>query len=370
MSARGPDGSGTYLYENLCLAHNRLAVIDPENGKQPMEINCFGREYVIAYNGEIYNAPELRRRLEKLGAIFKTNCDTEVVLWTYAMYKEFAPGLLNGIFAFAVFDKTNNSLFVCRDRLGVKPLYYAVTGESVLFASEIKALLAHPGVSRKVDLEGIWQLFFLAPATVPGSGVFRDIKELKGGEYAIIDRNGMRISRYWELEAKPFTGTRDEAVDTVASLLEDALRRQLVSDVPLCTFLSGGLDSSVLTALAVREYGGSGKRLSTYSFEYENNSLEKRDTLFQPTCDDDYAKRLAKELGTDHTVLTISPGDLALYLYKAVDARDFPGQADIDSSLLYYCEQVKKKHTVAISGECSDEIFGGYPWFYQPRMLF
>ena len=369
MKMRGPDGDGVYTCRNVCMAHNRLAVIDPKGGAQPMRISCFGREYVIVYNGEIYNADELRKKLKALGADFKTECDTEVVLWAYALYKEYSPELLNGIFAYSVYDVTENKMFLCRDRLGVKPLCYAETKRGYAFASESKALLLHPDVTRKVDLVGFWQLLYLSPATVPGMDVFRDIKTLEGGECAVIDRSGFRKWRYWQLEAKECRDSREEAIEKTYALICDAAGRQLVSDVPLCTFLSGGLDSSVLTAIAAREYRKSGRTLETYSFEYENDSHVSRDRLFQPTSDDDFAAWLAGWLGTDHTVLKLSYETVADLLTGAVDARDFPGQADIDSSLLAYCGMVKKRHTVAISGECSDEIFGGYPWFYRQEML-
>jgi len=369
MTARGPDGQGIFLHGNICMAHNRLAVIDPERGSQPMTVNCFGREYTIVYNGEIYNAPELREKLAKLGATFRTNCDTEVVLWSYALYKEYCPSLLNGIYAFAVYDTAGEKLFLCRDRLGVKPLYYSRTKDGIAFASESKALLKHPEVSRKVDHVGFWQLLFLSPALIPGHDVFRDIEELESGECACVDRNGMRKWKYWQISASRCADSAEEAAEHTYYLICDAVRRQLVSDVPLCTFLSGGLDSSVLTSIAAREYKKKGEKLSTYSFEYENDRHESRDALFQPTSDDDFAYKLAQELGTEHTILTLSPDTVAEKLISAVDARDYPGQADIDSSLLAYCALVKKNHTVAISGECSDEIFGGYPWFYRPEML-
>lgn len=369
MGHRGPDDNGSYEYQNVCLAHNRLAVIDIEKGKQPMSATFKGREYTIVYNGEIYNAPELREALSMLGAVFETECDTEVVLWAYILHKELCSRLLNGIFAFAVFDKAENKVYLSRDRLGVKPLYYVRKGSSVYFASETKAFIKGGVVQPKVDKTGIWQLLFLSPSTIPGSDIFRDIYEIAPGENAVIDSNGMRVWKYWELEAKEFKGGRDEAAETTIELLWDAVKRQLVSDVPLCTFLSGGLDSSVITAIAARVLAERGERLSSYSFEYENNRENFKNTLFQPASDDEFAKELAEKLGTDHKVLVAPNKTVADCLYGATEARDYPGQADIDSSLLYFCSRVKENHTVALSGECSDEIFGGYPWFYRSEML-
>lgn len=371
MKNRGPDASEGFSDSFVALHHNRLAVMDPQNGAQPMTATYGGREYIIVYNGEIYNAPELKRRLELRGAAFKTACDTEVVLWSYIIFGAECPKLLNGIFAFAVYDVYDKKVFFARDRLGVKPFFYSVKGERFMFASEMKALLADPDISRKVSMEGLWQLLFLTPVTLSGSGIFSEIEELKPawcGEYRLI--GGLNLMEYWRLEAKPWSGTAETAAEEVSELISDAVDRQTVSDVPLCTFLSGGLDSSVLTAFAAKKYKALGEKLSTYSFEYEGNKENFKKSLFQPQGDDEFAVYLAGWLGTDHTVLTAPNEAVADCLIDATLSRDIPGQADIDSSLLYFCKRVKERHTVALSGECSDEIFGGYPWFYRPEMLY
>ena len=370
MKNRGPDATEQYSDDFACIHHNRLAVMDIENGRQPMFKEFAGKKYVIVYNGEVYNCPELRSDLEKRGATFKTNCDTEVVLWSYIIYGEDCPKMLNGIFAFAVYDIKDKKVFFARDRLGVKPFFYSYLGEEFIFASEIKALLKHPKINSSVDKTGLWQLIFLTPVTLSGRSVFKDIKELKPAECGTFSSDGLKIKTYWKLEAKAFSDSADEATEKTAYLLSDAVKRQTVSDVPLCTFLSGGLDSSVLTALAAEIYRKNGEVLSTYSFEYEGNKKNFKKSLFQPQGDDDFAIYLSEWLGTDHAVLTAENKTVAEALIMATEARDFPGQADIDSSLLYFCSEVKRRHTVALSGECSDEIFGGYPWFYRPEMLY
>lgn len=370
MKNRGPDATEYYCDEIVGLHHNRLSVMDPENGRQPMTAFFKGKEYTIVYNGEIYNSPELRRELKTYGAEFRTQCDTETVLWSYIIFGKECPQKLNGIFAFCVYDKAERKVFMARDRLGVKPFFYTNTDSSFLFASEIKALLQNPEVSRKVDMIGLWQLIFLAPVTLPGSGIFRDIKELRPGECAELTEKGLVINSYWQLKAVPWSGSAQTAALETGELIVDAVQRQTVSDVPLCTFLSGGLDSSVLTSLSANIYRKRGDTLSTYSFEYEGNKESFKQSLFQPQKDDDFAIYLSEYLDTNHTVLTAKNKDVADCLLAAADARDFPGQADIDSSLLYYCAKIKENHTVALSGECADEIFGGYPWFYRPEMLY
>lgn len=370
MKHRGPDGTDVFLSAHAMLHHNRLAVMDPEHGSQPMTAEWEGKKYTIVYNGELYNAPELRSELSRMGVIFQTHCDTEVVLYSYILFGEKCPEKLNGIFAFGVYDEKKRQLFLARDRLGVKPLFYTTVESVFLFASEIKALLAYPGVRAELDQTGLWQLLYLTPVTLNGSGVFRNIFEVKPGYCGTFSERGLRLFPYWTLEAYECRDTPESAAEKTRELLVDAISRQLVSDVPLCTFLSGGLDSSVITSVASGEFRRYGETLSTYSFEYEGNKENFESSLFQPQGDDEFAVFLGEWLGTAHSVLTAPTASVAEHLFSAVSARDIPGQADIDSSLLYFCSEVKEEHTVALSGECADEIFGGYPWFYRPGMLY
>ena len=368
MAHRGPDAHGEFFSPCVGFYHNRLAVMDPARGKQPMQATYRGRTYTIVYNGEVYNCKELRRELVRKGAVFVTDCDTEVVLWSYILWGEEAPAHLNGIFAFAVYDPAEEKVFVARDRLGVKPLFYTRCGTKFHFASEVKGILAQ-GAPAEVKKEGLWQLFYLTPVTLPGQSVFTHVKELLPAHAARITKDGFETWAYWKLEAKECRDDAATASETVRELFRDAVARQLESDVPLAVLLSGGLDSSAITAVAAEVLHGKKKTLSTYSFEYEGNKESFRPTLFQPQGDDQYAAQLAEELGTAHTVLTAPTEAVAKHLFDATLARDLPGQADIDSSLLYYCGKIKSHHTVLLSGECSDEIFGGYPWFYRPEML-
>ena len=371
MKHRGPDATEVYCDKFAALHHNRLAVMDIENGRQPMSAEFCGKKYVIIYNGEIYNTDELKAKIKnEFNISMKTNCDTETVLWTYILYKEKCPEMLNGIFAFCIYDIEEKSLFLARDRFGIKPFFYTEKNGTLIFASEIKAILAHPEIKSQIDLTGLWQLLYLSPVTINGSGIFKDISEIKPAYCGKFDKDGLNLWKYWNLEAKELNITPNEAVEHTRELVCDAIKNQLKSDVPLCVFLSGGLDSSVISAAASEQFLSEGKTLSSYSFEYEGNKKSFQSTLFQPQGDDEYAVYLADYLKTRHTVLTAPTKAVASFLYEATEVRDFPGQADIDSSLLYFCREVKKKHTVAISGECSDEIFGGYPWFYRPEMLY
>lgn len=369
LSHRGPDDQGAHVSSHCALAHMRLAVIDPQNGQQPMTAIREGKECTIAYNGELYNAGELRSDLESRGYAFYTDCDTEVVLNAYLCYGEECPEKLNGIFAFAIDDGIKERTFLCRDRFGVKPLFYTFKNSRLAFSSEIKGLFEFPGVNPVIGREGLCEIFGLGPARTPGHGVFEGISELRPGHFAIYDREGFKDHKYYSLTAAPHTQTYEDTVQTVRELLIDTVKRQLISDVPLCTFLSGGLDSSVVTAIAsncLKEQGGS---LSTYSFEFEGNEEFFTPSSFQPDRDQAWAQRVSEVLGTEHSTLLCDNDQLADSLFEGVIAKDLPGMSDIDGSLLYFCRQVKKNHVVALCGECADEIFGGYPWFHRQEMF-
>ncbi|MBR2024462.1 MAG: asparagine synthase (glutamine-hydrolyzing), partial [Clostridia bacterium] len=368
MKHRGPDDSDIFSDENVCLGHNRLSVMDIENGHQPMSVIYGNKKYTIVYNGEIYNCDEIRQDIRKRGIELKTNCDTEVVLYAYIIYGENCPKYLNGIFAFCVYD--GESVFLARDRFGVKPLYYAIKKSTLVFASEIKSMLENPLISSKVDKKGLWEILYLSPNFVSGKSVFCDILELCPAMCMTFSKYGHKKWKYWEIKAIPYFRDRDYAIEKTRYLMCDAIKRQMVSDVPLCVLLSGGLDSSVVSAVGQEYCKEKGTILDTYSFEYEGNKESFKNSLFQPEKDDDFALYVASYLGTNHTVLTCPTEVLAEELTNATRFRDLPGQADIDSSLLYFCREIKKNHTVGLSGECSDEIFGGYPWFYRPEMLY
>ena len=368
MKHRGPNETGFYEGKHCVFGHNRLSVMDVENGKQPMSVVYGNKRYTIIYNGEIYNCDEIKKDILKLGIELKTSCDTEVVLYSYIIYGKDCPKMLNGIFAFVVYD--GETVFCARDRFGVKPFYYSLRNGSLIFASEIKAMLKHPEISSKIDKFGLWEILYLSPNFVSGKSVFCDISELSPGECMIFAHSGLTKWKYWDIKAKPYLKDREYAILKTKELVTDAVTRQLDSDVPLSVLLSGGLDSSVVSAIASKHYKERGNVLDTYSFEYEGNKESFKSSLFQPQGDDEYALYLAEHLGTNHTVLTCPTNELTELLLPATEYRDTVGQADIDSSLLYFCSEIKKRHTVCLSGECSDEIFGGYPWFYRPEMLY
>ena len=370
LRRRGPDESGIYVDKNICLIHRRLVVVDPENGKQPMTFNFNDRKYTVVYNGELYNTNEIRRELEGLGHSFRGHSDTEVLLKSFVQWGKDCVNKLNGIFAFAVWDDSNKELFLARDRIGAKPLFFYFYNSGIIFASEIKTLLCNPIVKPVVDEVGLKEIFFMGPGRTPGNGVIKGVEELKPGEYMAFSKNKTTKNFYWKLQAKEFEDSLSVAIEKTRFLVTNSINRQLVSDKPLCCFLSGGLDSSIISKVASDYYRKENKTLCTYSVDYVDNEKYFKKNKYQPNSDLEYINIMVNYIKSNHKTVTLSNGTLANALYDSTLARDLPGMADIDSSLLLFCKEIKKDFTVALSGECADEIFGGYPWYHDREILF
>ena len=369
LTPRGPDAEGTYFDEDAALVHRRLIVIDPEGGKQPM--HSPDRNTIIIYNGELYNTPELRTELMSRGHEFVGHSDTEVLLHAYLEWKTDAFSRLNGIFAFAIWEKRERRLTLCRDRLGVKPLFFAPIRNGLTFGSTIDTVLCHPEIEPALDEDGLRTLLLLGPARPPESGVFRQIKSLLSGHFAVLTPENFTDHVYWQLEAHEHEDDLPTTIERTHTLICDAARRQLVSDVPLACFLSGGLDSSILSMLAAKDYAARGETLHTWSVDYRDNDKYFTKSIFQPNSDDSYIDQMVNFLGTHHHRVVLEPEALCAALLPATDARALPGMADVDSSLLLFCAAVKRGGTtVCLSGECADELFGGYPWYHREEILF
>ena len=371
LKRRGPDEHGEYIRRGAALLHRRLSVIDPQNGQQPMSTLYEGEKYTVVYNGELYNTEELRQELKAAGFGFSTRSDTEVLLKAYCYYKEKCAEKLNGIFAFAVYEEVANRLFLCRDRVGVKPLFYHLYDGGIVFGSEIKALLHSGTVKPKVGEEGLYELLFLGPARTPGNGIFDGVGELLPGEYAVYENGCLNKRRYYTLQARPHEDSEARTIEKARFLLTDAVERQLVTDVPMCFFLSGGLDSSIICQVAANfRKRNNEPPIETYSVEYEDNRRYFQPGKYQPNADYEYIGMMVESAGSRHHEVVLNNEDLFHALYPSVRARDLPGYADIDSSLLLFCQQIKKSFTVALSGECADELWGGYPWYHDESVLF
>ncbi len=364
MALRGPDAGGTWLSEHAALGHRRLAVIDVEGGVQPMAAD----DVVLTYSGEVYNYRELRRELEALGQQFRTASDTEVVLRAYLEWGIECLERLNGMFAFAIWDGRSEELLLVRDRLGIKPLFYYPLPDGLLFGSEPKAILANPLTKRRVDALGICSV--MMPVRRLGFTPFQGLLELRGGHYLKLSRSGTAVEKYWELEARPHEDDLETTVATVRDLLEDIVPRQLVSDVPLCMLLSGGLDSSALVALAKRVEGQ--ESLRTFSVDFGDEDFVANPIELHSSRDEPFAEEVARFVGVDHTSITL---DAAALLDPAVRrdvliAQDSSAHAaDADMSLFLLSRAIREYSTVAVSGEGADEVFGGYPWIHDEGVV-
>lgn len=362
---RGPDDEGTYLDKHCGLSHVRLSIIDLVTGHQPMTSNRDGKAVTIVYNGEIYNMKEVRKELEGKGIYFKTTSDTEVILAGYQVYGAEIVKKLNGIFAFAIWDAGKRKLYLFRDRVGVKPLFYTRQGNAIVFSSEIKGLFSYPGVTPKIDKEGLCEVFGLGPAKTYGKGVFAGVNEVLPGHFLEVSEKTRREICYWRLESSPHEESYEDTVGRTRELVENAVKRQMLSDVPICTFLSGGVDSSLVTAICAKELQKQGKQLTTYSFDFVDNDINFKANAFQPSEDRPWVEKMVAYAETDHHYLKCNNMGLYQHLFDAVDARDLPCMADVEASMLYFCRKVAKHNKVTLTGECADEIFGGYPWFHK-----
>lgn len=368
MKHRGPDERGIFIDGDVCLLHQRLTIIDPENGKQPISLNWNQQQYTMIYNGELYNTEDIRRELLRLDHTFLGHSDTEVLIHAYAQWGAGCLEKLNGIYAFAVWEHHTRKLFLARDRMGVKPLFYALHGNGIIFASEIKTILAHGAIKPVIDREGVGQLLLLGPGRTPGSGVVKNVLELMPGCCGYFSGDRFVWHHYWKLKDREHTETFRQTAEHVRYLVVDAIERQMISDVPIGTFLSGGLDSSLITSVCARKMKEKELQLPTFSVGYDKNDIYFVPGKFQPNSDEQYIDIMSRYLQTKHKSVTLCSAELYDGLFPATAARDLPGMADVDSSLLLFCGEIRKDVKVALSGECADEIFGGYPWYRDPEV--
>lgn len=367
---RGPDEGGVQLYKHCNLGHRRLSIIDIENGKQPMSVKIDDVTYTIVYNGQLYNTKELRETLSDNGFKFRGHSDTEVLLKSYIFYGRDVCRHLNGIFAFAIWNSKKEEIFIARDHFGIKPLYYSIQNDNLIFASEVKAIFEYPDCKPIIDKTGICELFGIGPSHTPGISPFKGIDELEPGHFMVYNKNCFKKEEYWKLVTKKHTDDLEETCEKLRFLIKDSIERQLVSDVPLCCLLSGGLDSSIITAYASKYYKEKyNQKLTTFSVDYVDNDKNFVKSDFQPNSDNYYIDLMVKEFDTDHHKIILDTPELYKGLKDAMFSRDFPGMADVDSSYLLFFREIKKQAKVTLSGECSDEIFGGYPWYFRKDSL-
>ncbi|WP_316529396.1 asparagine synthase (glutamine-hydrolyzing) [Kitasatospora brasiliensis] len=359
---RGPDADGLWLATHAALGHRRLAIVDLDGGKQPMTAHRRGSEapVVMTYSGELYNYRELRDQLLARGHRFATASDTEVVLNAYLEWGTGFVDHLTGMFAFAIWDAAREELLLVRDRLGVKPLYYHAYRGGVLFASEPKAILANPLFVARTSEDKL-PILFNPRLAMPWETPYTDLRQVQPGHLVRVDRSGAHEAPYWRLVSREHLDDEATTVRRVREILEDTVAHQLVADVPLCTLLSGGLDSSAVTALAARHHAPG---LRSFSVDFQGADDDFRATALRPERDTPFALAAAAHIGVDHTSITLDPGALTGVVPAALAARDLPSLGQFDASMYLLFQAIREQSTVALSGEAADEVFGGYPWFF------
>ncbi|MFF0338640.1 asparagine synthase (glutamine-hydrolyzing) [Kribbella sp. NPDC004875] len=372
MSCRGPDARGTWYAPHVALGHRRLAVIDLPGGEQPMttEVGHDGRAVTLAmvYSGEVYNYTELRDELRRRGHAFTTDSDTEVVLRAYAEWGTAFAEHLNGMYALAIWDPRIETLVMVRDRMGIKPFFYYPTADGVLFGSEPKAILANPAVPAVVEADGLRET--LTATKTPGRSLWAGMSEVEPGTVVTVDRSGVRKSVYWRLETRPHVDDQETSVARVRELLDDVTRRQLVADVPRCVLLSGGLDSSALTALAAGQLAEEGRKVRSFAVDFVGQEENFQPSELRGTPDTPYVHDVADLVHSQHSDIVLDNAALTdpEIRRKVIRANDAPVSGDIFGSLYLLFSAIREQSTVALSGESADEVFGGYLWFHDPEV--
>lgn len=365
MKRRGPDGSAVYSWKGKILLHSRLS---HTNYAQPMVLDWAAERYVMSCDGTLFNREEIHRELKKLGHEFDSGSDAEVILHSFAQWGEEMLIRLNGVFALMIVMERQEKVFLARDRMGVKPLFYKTHNGGLLASSELKSILSYPGVEAKLDAAGAAQILLLGPGRIPGSGVFYGVKELEPGCCGVYQRGNLQLRRYWQLTDRIHEDDFEKTTEKVRDLVKDAIIRQMKAPQKVGTMLSGGLDSSVVSAICARELDANGQCLDTFSVDYEDNDKYFISNRFQPNMDTDFIRIMQESLDSHHHWTVLSARDLVDGIADATIARDLPGMADVDVSLLAFCKQIRPHVNTVLSGECADEIFGGYPWYRDPQM--
>jgi asparagine synthase (glutamine-hydrolysing) len=367
LHRRGPDDEGVWTSQHLAFGQRRLAVVDIDGGAQPMWVRRRGMELpvVLTYNGELYNFRELRTQLMSLGHPFRTVSDTEVVLTAYLEWGASFVDRLRGIYALAIWDAAREEVILVRDRLGVKPLYYYTYPGGLLFGSEPKALLANSLFTARTSEQKL-PILFNPRLAMPWETPFTDLRQVQPGHLVRVDRTGAHETPYWRLVSHEHRDDLRTTVHTVREILEDVISHQLVADVPVCTLLSGGLDSSAITALAA---GFRPKALRSFSIDFDGADVDFRATALRPDRDTPFALAAARHIGCDHAQITVDPAALPDVVPETLAARDTPSLGQFDASMYLLFEQIRRRSTVALSGEGADEVFGGYPWYFDPSTV-
>ena len=366
MKKRGPYNNSQYMACSAIFLHTDSIKSDIEQGIYVMD--WAGERYVICFDGYLLNREKVRQMLLRENKNFDGETDAELILHSYIIWKEKVLQIINGAYSFVIHCEKENTTFLARDRMGIRPLFYGPCRDGLIFASEMKTILSYPGVEAKLDAEGAGELLLLGPGRTPGSGVFCDIFEVEPGCFAVFQNGNLQFRRYWWLRDRIHGDSFDETVEKVRFLVMDSIYRHIKNGYSMGTMLSGGLDSSIVSAVSAREYEQNGLRLNTFSLDYVDNDVNFIPGFFQPSSDTEFIRMMQDELDSQHHWTILKPEDLVEGICDATIARDLPGMADVDTSLLAFCYQIRNHTSTVLSGECADELFGGYPWYREPQM--
>lgn len=369
LRMRGPDHQEFYHFPHGCMNHNALACgrIHPQIPceAQPATKKFNGKNYTLMYDGFISNLPELREELKRARVITDGLTQEELLICAFLQYGTDFVKKLNGAFAIVIYDERNNQMFLFRDPLGLRPLFYTIQKQILIFASEPKALLRYPGMEAVVDADGLNELLSMGPAHTPGHTVYRDIYEIKPGHMLSYSKSRLYTERYHQFVVRDHTDSYEDTVAHITELLDHSITVSASTNAPSASLLSGGLDSSVVSARLARL---SGDPITTYSFDFIGSNKYFQANSFQPSLDAPFVQQMREALGSDHTTLTCGNAELFDYLMPSIEAHDAPAMADVDSSLLYFCSRIAGDYPIIFTGECADELFCGYPWYHRAEM--
>lgn len=370
LSRRGPDGSRVQSFSRGRLVHGALSCghIHPDipTEPQPVAKKLRNSNYILLYDGFISNLPELRGALNAARVLTDGLTQEELLLCAFIRFGPDFVKKLSGGFAIAIYDEQKNLMYLFRDQLGLRPLFYTTSGAMLVFASEPKGLFAHSDVTAEMDTKGLNELLSMGPAHTPGSTVYRGVFEVKPGHYLCFGSRVQATSRYHQFEIADHRDSYEDTVCHVRELLDHSIQTCSAADEPYVSLLSGGLDSSVVSAKLAKQ--SPDKPILTCSFDFTGSARYFQANSFQPSLDAPYVEKMQNALGSSHTTLTCGNAELFDYLTQSVDAHDGPAMADVDSSLVYFCGQIAHRHRIIFTGECADELFCGYPWYHRPEM--
>lgn len=362
---RGPDEQSFYYFSQGAFNQNYLLAgyipgIFPHQ-IQPLTITHQGATYTLLFDGFISNPEALAMELEVQRIATSEMSLEKLLLFSFLVKGPDFIKNVRGAFALAIFNETEKRLFLFRDALGLRPLFYTQKDGAFIFASEIKGLFAYPGVKAVLDRDGLTELLGLGPARKPGSAIFKNLYEVKPGHTIIYDKEGLHEHIFHHFEIKEHTDSYEDTLENIHYLLNQSLDSLQGAVMPVSSLLSGGLDSSIVTAKLTKSCAAP---LATYSLEFDNSKQHFKSNAFQPALDAPFVQEMSSYLGTKHTIYTCNNEQQFDFLKKSVLAHDLPAMADVDSSYLYFCEKVGRQHKIVFTGECADEIFCGYPWYH------